>query len=103
MKQVVTNLPVEFVATKDVSPEKCYGLLFYGGGKAFLLTKAYFNAYIPNKFYWLCADDITKCNRIGNTDGYPSLSEAIKAMVEFGYKVYEFDSDKELLKWLAAD
>jgi hypothetical protein len=103
MKQVVINPPVESVATKDVSPEKCYGLLFYNGGKAFLLTKEYFNTYGPNKFYWLCADDITKCNRIGNTDGYPSIPEAIELMIERGYKVYEFDSDKELLKWLAAD
>ena len=102
MKQVVTNPSVESVAIKDVSPKKCYGLLFYGG-KAFLLTKAYFNAYIPNTFYWLCADDITKCNRIGFTDGYPSISEAIESMIVHGYKIYEFDSDKELLKWLAAD
>jgi hypothetical protein len=109
MKQVVTNPPAEFVAIQNVSYAKSYGTVYSSEKKkAFLLAKEYFHGdYHPSqrgiKFYWLCANCMTKCNRLGNENGYSSFEEAIQAMLNAEREVYEFDSDKELLKWLAAD
>lgn len=105
MKKVILTKPESQVTeVKDVSFNKYYGMTYYGG-KAFLTTKEFATREEGATFIWLCRDFVNHNNKICLADGYSSVQEAIEYAIQnkMASEVYEFNTDRELFKWLAAD
>ena len=106
MKQVVQTLPpppvMPQIAVNQANDHKFYGMQTYAG-KAFLTQRT----YKSGEYVWISLDGLTYCNSYtpSNVDSsFDNLSEALKYGIDFHKnRVYEFDTAKELMTWLAAD
>jgi hypothetical protein len=96
MKRVINPFPTLCVSTHDVSISKYYGVKHHGGPKGFITSTGY-----RKSFYTFSEDKLT----IGNGWGreYSNLKELIGYLlgVNLPFEVYEFDTAKEMFKWLA--
>ena len=97
MKEVITvKTKQKTVEASKVSPIKYYGVLDSVKDRGFI-TKS---EYESGDYMVLGTDGITEGNGY-YTDTTESLSELITSLVNSGIKVYEFDTYKELFKWLS--
>jgi hypothetical protein len=102
MKRVLTESHLQtYVHIKNVNYRKYYGMS-YNGGKAFL-TRKYYSSEPNGVFIWRCVDGVNLGNGI-MADGYKSVADAIDNCGSCDdIEVFEFDTAKELFKWLAQD
>ncbi len=109
MKHVLTKPPTQtYVHIENVDHTKYYGVSYSGeqksslGQKAFL-TRQHYSSGPTGVFMWRCVDGVNRGNGIFSERGYYSVADAIKQCMEFNVEVFEFDTAKELFKWLAQD
>ena len=96
MKKVVIKIEASQTLLSKVSSEKYYGIVNKQGDKG-LITR---QDYESGDYLVYVADHITK----GNGFGYrkSNLKELLKVHVDSSmFQVYEFDTHKELFKWLS--
>ena len=96
MKKVVLEKE-ETVELTNVDPRKYYGVLRSCGSKGFITRRNYreglYSAY--------CCEGVTRANS-WNLQDSDTLDSVIKKLIDILYfKVYEFDTAKELFTWLA--
>lgn len=102
MKTVVLTKPKsQVIGIEGVNHVKYYGMLYRECRKAFLTRREYLTEEKGGGFYWLCCHDVNLGNRMMGGTIYNSAKEAVEAVLNVKYSVFEFDSDRELFKWLA--
>ena len=95
MKEVIVTKQKTVPASK-VSQSKYYGIRDTIGDRGFI-SRSEFDS---GEYIVLCRVDITMGNGY-NVDSTQSLPKLITSLVSGGIKVYEFDTYKELFKWLS--
>jgi hypothetical protein len=97
MKEViVVKTKQKTIEASKVSPTKYYGVHDTIGDRGFI-TRSEFES---GDYIVLCTVDITRGNGY-NVDSTRFLSELITSLISKGIKVYEFNTYKELFKWLS--
>jgi len=97
MKEVITvKTKQKTVEASKVSSIKYYGVLDSVKDRGFI-TRSEFES---GDYIVLSTVEVTEGNGYF-TDTTESLSELITSLVNSGIKVYEFDTYKELFKWLS--
>lgn len=97
MKKVVIKQVVAEVSIKDLSVKKYYGVKENLGIKGFI-TQSDFDT---NRFVALCTDEVTRGNNWPAFDGCRSLKTLTEKLIKAKFEVYEFETYKELFKWLS--
>jgi hypothetical protein len=97
MKEVITvKTKLKTIEASKVSPIKYYGVRDSVGDRGFITR----SEYESGDYIVLCVEEVTEGNGY-YTDTTESLSELITSLVNLEFKVYEFDTYKELFKWLS--
>ena len=95
MKEVVIRKTSKQTSVSKVSVLKYYGIED-NGDKAFI-TQSEYNS---NNFIALSPDHLTQGNSYF-TDCTKNLEGILTEFINLGFVVYEFDTYKELFKWLS--
>lgn len=97
MKEVITvKTKQKTIEASKVSPSKYYGVRDSVGDRGFITR----SEYESGNYIVLCTPGVTEGNGY-NVNTTESLSELITSLVNSKIKVYEFDTHKELFKWLS--
>lgn len=96
MKTVILG-EVTQVSCENADPQKYYGVLIRDIDKGFITQET----YCKGNFRVLASYDLTEGNNYSNFTGAVTLAEFVKEIIQRGEQVFEFDSYKELFKWLA--
>jgi hypothetical protein len=98
MKQVVIEVPKNVVAADETIDSRFYGV-DSGSSKGFICR----SKYRTGPFTSFCGDNLTNGNTWSlDPEHSNSLQVAIKEYIRRGFSVFEFESYKELFKWLAS-
>lgn len=94
MRKVIREQPKASINIAETSDAKYYGVLI-SGDKGFITAKSYGGPKII-----LCPQSLTRGN---GWDGYdaPNLKGTLEALLRDEKDVYEFNTAKELFKWLS--
>lgn len=93
MKTVVSHIkPADTVLSQNASIEKFYGV------EVSVRQRGFISQYLYHKgaFSIRSLDGLTYCNTINEE----SLQKAIDASLAQGWRVFEFDTAKELFMWM---
>lgn len=96
MKKVVIKKELKEVSIDLVSVEKYYGIEEFDN-KGFI-TQAQFES---DKFITICTTEITKGNGWPSYNKCKNIHSLISRLIVDDITVYEFDTHKELFKWLS--
>jgi hypothetical protein len=97
MKEVITvKTKLKTIEASKVSPNKYYGVLDNAGDRGFITR----SEYESGDYIVLCTYGVTAGNGY-YAETTESLSELVTSLVNSEVKVYEFDTYKELFKWLS--
>lgn len=95
MKKVVIKQELKEVSVSNLSTDKYYGIKEVS--KGFISQ----SDYDSNRFIVLCVMGITLGNSWGSYSNCRSLKTLTEKLISDGFEVYEFDTYKELFKWLS--
>ena len=94
--QVINEAPT--INPSDVRSDKYYGMIHkYGGGKGFVSALPY-----KGKFIILCAIALTEGNCFSGFENCVTIQDAVTKAQNM-FTIFQFDTHKELFKWLAED
>jgi hypothetical protein len=96
MKQVILTTPLT-INPKDVSIKKFYGVSICKGESRAFITKREFE---HGAYTVLCADKFTEGNGYPRWDSY-NLTDLITKLLDHNHEVFEFDTFRELMNWVA--
>lgn len=96
MKQVVLNYPIKYVTPDYFDGDKYYGFESPSGGKGFLVQGA------RHKTYTVFAENgFTHSNKFPLLTDIDDAKHLLRVAIDNRFEVFEFDTSKELFKWLA--
>lgn len=96
MKTVIAGEVLQ-VSCENVDPQKYYGVLVNNIDKGFITQET----YCDGDFRVLACSDLTEGNNFYNFRGSETLTEFVKEILQRGEQVFEFNSCKDLFRWLA--
>ena len=101
MKQVINTPPnpIPQIQVTDADTHKFYGMQ-PSGAKAFLTQRV----FKSNQYIWLSIDSLTLGNGYVPGDknsAFQTIFEAMEFSLKYKFQVYEFDTARELMAWLA--
>ena len=97
MKKVVIKEVVQEVSINNLSLDKYYGIKESPNWKGFITQ----SDYESNRFVTLCSEELTRGNGWEIHNNCRSLKTLIERLLKSNFEVYEFDTHKELFKWLS--
>jgi len=103
MKTVVLKQETNIVEASNVDDNKYYGTVKKASpeGKGFIVRTLYGDSNGRSTYKLMSINYFTKGNSFESFDGY-SLFGLIKELLKNNsFDIYEFDTPKELFKWLA--
>ena len=96
MRKVILNTETNVTALDNVNVNKYYGIETNSNGRGFITAQQYCGKYIC-----VSRSGLTYCNGWHDFTG-SDIKEVIKQqIIEHKFVVYEFDTYKELFRWLA--
>ena len=96
MKKVVVAI-TNVCLVSDATPDKYYGVQV-GETRGFIARSGYFSG----KYSAHCMRGLTRANFWNDFDR-DSLSATMKALIEAGQGVFEFDTPEDLMRWVLGD
>lgn len=96
--QVIKEVQIPTLDPANVRSNNYYGVIQkHRGDKGFVSTSSY-----KGRFIILCVDSLTTGNSFAGCESYATLKELCTENQE-RFTIFQFDSYKELFKWLAED
>jgi len=96
MKKVIKKLEKDnVVLVTDTDQKKYYGVINRFDDKGFITKDSFYSKTFTVK----CCEDITIGNGFDMFNEY-SINEIIDELLSHGFTVYEFNTYKELFRWL---
>ena len=96
--QVINEVRIPTLHPTDARSDKYYGVIYkYGGDKGFISALEY-----KDKFTIFCATSLTEGNCFGGFENCTNLQKLCE-QAQDNFTIFQFDTYKELFKWLAED